>query len=102
MDKSASKILVTQTDPITTIQLNRPNVLNAIDREMLDELDATVARLHHDSSVRVVILSGNSDRAFCVGADLNQIATFGARRHSQMGHRWGTVYLVVWPVYPSL
>ena len=77
MDKSASKILVTQTDQITTIQLNRPNVLNAIDREMLDELDATVARLHRDASVRVVILSGNSERAFCVGADLNQIATFG-------------------------
>ena len=71
------KIVVHQTETITTIRLNRPDKLNAVDREMLDILDAEVNRLHQDESVRVVVLEGSGERAFCVGADLNQIATFG-------------------------
>ena len=70
------KIVVRQTGAIATIQLNRPEKLNAVDREMLDGLDAEVNRLHRDESVRVVVLAGNGERAFCVGADLNHIATF--------------------------
>lgn len=70
------KIAVHQTEAITTIRLNRPEKLNAVDREMLDALDAEVNRLHQDESVRVVVLEGSGERAFCVGADLNHIAAF--------------------------
>ncbi len=71
------KIVVRQTESITTIRLNRPEKLNAVDREMLDMLDVEVNRLHQDESVRVVVIEGSGERAFCVGADLNHIATFG-------------------------
>ena len=77
MAEAGEKLVVRQTGAITTIQLNRPDKLNAVDREMLDALDAEVDRLHRDELVRVVVLEGNGERAFCVGADLNQIATFG-------------------------
>lgn len=77
MTEIEGKIVVRQTESITTIRLNRPEKLNALDREMLDLLDAEVNRLHHDESVRVVVLEGSGERAFCVGADLNHIATFG-------------------------
>ena len=70
------KVVARQTGAVTTIRLNRPEKLNAVDREMLDMLDVEVNRLHQDESVRVVVLEGSGDRAFCVGADLNQIATF--------------------------
>ena len=76
MTGTDAKILVRQTAGITTIQLNRPEKLNAIDREMLDELDEQTSLLHRDESVRVVVLTGSGERAFCVGADLNQVATF--------------------------
>ena len=76
MPEIDGKIVVRQTDAITTIQLNRPEKLNAVDRGMLDALDAEVTRLHRDELVRVVVLAGSGARAFCVGADLNQIATF--------------------------
>ena len=77
MAETDGKIVVRQTEAIATIQLNRPEKLNAVDREMLDMLDAEVNRLHRDESVRVVVLEGSGERAFCVGADLNEIATFG-------------------------
>ena len=76
MSETSSEIIVERTNGIVTIQLNRPNVLNAINRQMLDKLDAEVSRLHQDTSTRVVILTGSGDRSFCVGADLNHIATF--------------------------
>lgn len=76
MAETDGKIAVHQTEAITTIRLNRPEKLNAVDREMLDMLDAEVNRLHQDESVRVVVLEGSGERAFCVGADLNHIATF--------------------------
>ena len=76
MAETDGKIAVRQTEAITTIRLNRPDKLNAVDREMLDMLDAEVNRLHQDESARVVVLEGSSERAFCVGADLNHIATF--------------------------
>ncbi len=84
------KIVVHQTDAIATIQLNRPEKLNAVDREMLDILDAEVNRLHRDESVRVVVLEASGERAFCVGADLNQIAIFDSadiRRWVNDGNR---------------
>ena len=76
MAETDRKIAVHQTEAIATIRLNRPEKLNAVDREMLDMLDAEVNRLHQDESVRVVVLEGSGERAFCVGADLNHIATF--------------------------
>ena len=84
------KIVVRKTEAIATIQLNRPEKLNAVDREMLDILDVEVNRLHQDESVRVVVLEGSGERAFCVGADLNQIATFDSadiRRWVNDGNR---------------
>ena len=76
MHPENSEIITEQKDGIATIQLNRPNVLNAINRHMLNQLDTEVNRLHQDPSVRIVILTSSSDKAFCVGADLNHIATF--------------------------
>ena len=76
MAETGGKILVRKTEAIATIELNRPDKLNAVDREMLDTLDTVVNHLHRDESVRVVVLEGSGERAFCVGADLNQIATF--------------------------
>lgn len=75
MSETNSGIIVEQVGGIVTIQLNRSKVLNAIDRRMLDQLDTEVSRLHQDTSVRVVILTGSGNRSFCVGADLNHIAT---------------------------
>ena len=54
---------------IGTITLNRPEVLNAGNRELLEELRDAVEDLGSDRSVRVVVVTG-AGRAFCAGADL--------------------------------
>jgi len=59
----------TPRDGIGLIRLNRPERLNAINLEMLEELHILCERLNTDEDVRVVILTG-SGRGFCSGADL--------------------------------
>ena len=67
---SLPKILLQIEGMIGRITLNRPEKLNALDMEMLAQLQTAADTLESSSHVRVVILDSASDRAFCVGADI--------------------------------
>jgi len=62
-------IKVTQASHVTVIWLNRPDVRNAIDAVMVRELDATLAALEAEDSVRAVVLAGQGP-VFCTGIDV--------------------------------
>lgn len=62
-----------QTGPIARITINRPEKLNAMDRQTYRELDEAFARIDADPAVRVAIVSGAGDRAFSAGADLKEM-----------------------------
>lgn len=62
-------------DAICTITLNRPEVANAVNFEGLIAFRRTLADLRADPDVRVVLVTGAGDRAFCAGADLKERAT---------------------------
>ncbi|HVV93940.1 MAG TPA: enoyl-CoA hydratase-related protein [Hyphomicrobiales bacterium] len=62
-------VLCTVTDGIATVTLNRPDVLNALDRAITAKLRETVERLGSDPAVKVMLMTG-AGRAFCAGADL--------------------------------
>jgi enoyl-CoA hydratase len=57
---------------IATIRIDRPAKLNAMTLSMYDELGAAFKTAAEDDRVRVVILTGAGERAFCVGADLKE------------------------------
>ncbi|MDA4117966.1 MAG: enoyl-CoA hydratase-related protein [Thaumarchaeota archaeon] len=59
--------------PLAIIRLNRPEALNALNGKMANELVDALTRLEADDSVHCVILTG-SDRAFCAGADVKEMA----------------------------
>ena len=65
-------ILVKKDGPIATVFLNRPEVLNALNSELMVELKNVFDELEKDDSVRVVILTGVG-RAFSAGADLAEL-----------------------------
>jgi 2-(1,2-epoxy-1,2-dihydrophenyl)acetyl-CoA isomerase len=71
--QSAGHVLLeTRNGPITTLAMNRPDRLNAINNEMSIALNEAFMRIGNDSSVHVVILTG-AGRAFCAGGDLGLI-----------------------------
>lgn len=63
---------VTVQDSVAEIVLNRPEALNAIDPDMREQLRRVWARIHEDDDIRVAVLTGAGERAFCVGSDLKK------------------------------
>lgn len=61
---------------VTTVRLNRPESLNAISSAMAEELAGAFRQVAADADTWVVIVAGAGDRAFCVGADLKERASF--------------------------
>jgi enoyl-CoA hydratase len=64
-------VIFTEIEPrVGLVTLNRPEQLNAISMEMLDEFSDLFARLSRDDAIRILIITG-AGRGFCSGADLN-------------------------------
>lgn len=65
-------ILFEVTDSVASIVLNRPEALNSLDPESLAELNRAFETANRDERVRVVVLTGTGDKAFCTGSDLKK------------------------------
>ncbi|MBI4418953.1 MAG: enoyl-CoA hydratase/isomerase family protein [Ignavibacteriales bacterium] len=67
-------ILLTR-DPagFAVVQLNRPDVLNAINRKLMEELVAALEGLDEDENIRCIVLTGN-EKAFAAGADIKEMS----------------------------
>jgi enoyl-CoA hydratase/carnithine racemase len=65
-------IYETDDDRVATITLNRPDVLNAFDRQMCEELRDAWRRVKDDPSVHAVVLRAAGERAFCAGLDTSK------------------------------
>jgi enoyl-CoA hydratase/carnithine racemase len=59
-------------DGVASITLDRPDVLNAMNNTMRSELLEIFTRLRTDDAVKVVVVTGAGDRAFCAGADIRE------------------------------
>ena len=67
-----SLLLTTQTNGVCVLTLNRPAVMNAFNFALLNVLGKKIEAIRYDESVRVVIITGAGERAFCSGADLKE------------------------------
>ena len=75
---------------VAIFTLNRPQALNALNRQLLETLDAALARLEQDPEVRCLVITGAGERAFVAGADIAEmrgLAAPQARALSALGQR---------------
>ena len=69
-------ILLAEEDAgILTLTLNRPDIMNSLNFPLLYALRDQIEAVRYRSEIRVVIITGSGDRAFCAGADLKERAT---------------------------
>jgi enoyl-CoA hydratase len=68
-----TNILVTKHDGYAIVQFNRPEVLNAINIKLMEELVDALETLDKDNEVRAIIITGN-EKAFAAGADIKEMA----------------------------
>ncbi len=66
-------LIVDVDDHVSTIKLNRPDALNALNSELLGELAEAIREAEENEKVRVVIITGN-EKAFAAGADVKEMA----------------------------
>jgi enoyl-CoA hydratase len=88
-------VLAREDAGVATLTLDRPDRLNALDAALLSRLTERVAELEArpvESRPRVVIITGQGEKAFVAGADISSMAGLGAseaRRFSELGQRLG-------------
>jgi enoyl-CoA hydratase/carnithine racemase len=73
-----SELVASQQGSVLTLTINRPERRNAMTWEIISGLRQHLARAKVDPGVRVVVLAGSGDKAFCAGADLSGMAPHDA------------------------
>lgn len=73
----AEDVLYEVAGAVARVTINRPERRNALTWDTVRRLRSALARARADGAVRVVVLTGAGDRAFCAGADLATMATTG-------------------------
>jgi enoyl-CoA hydratase/carnithine racemase len=80
-------IKVETRDHVTTITLDRPEVMNAINQAMHQELQKAFDAYAADPEQHVCVITGAGQRAFCAGSDLKEsVATQGQRAYPRNGY----------------
>src|SRR6202043_4035840 len=67
-------LLYEKRDGIAYITLNRPKVLNALNRKTVEELQQSLLDARADDGVRVIIMTGAGEKSFVAGADIGELA----------------------------
>ncbi len=83
-------ILIDKEDKISTITINRPSKLNALNRETIKELHDAFSKLEKDKDVKVIIITGSGEKAFVAGADISEFADFSVKQGKKLsakGHK---------------
>ena len=70
------------------ITLNRPDALNALTWEMLLEIETALRKWRDDPTVKVVMIDGAGERAFCSGGDITEMYASGKRGDHDYGRRF--------------
>ena len=76
---------------VATITINRPKALNALNSQVLDELDQTLDAIDLDT-VRCVILTGAGDKSFVAGADIGEMSTLTKAEGEAFGKKGNDVF----------
>ena len=71
---SYEHLLLDVADHVGIIKLNRPEVLNAMNRKLFSEIDTALTQLENDDGVHAIIFTGAGERAFSAGADIHEMA----------------------------
>ena len=97
-------VITTREVPIATVQLNRPDVLNALNEEVLGELVKELTALDDDDAIRCIVLTGN-ERAFAAGADIKEAfvtATPISMLRQDLTSRWEAIRRIRTPIIAAV
>lgn len=81
---SYSNILVSSSNQITTITVNRPKKLNALNKDTISELHEALKSANEDADIKVIIVTGSGEKAFVAGADISEFADYNVKQGAKL------------------
>ncbi|MFD2916925.1 enoyl-CoA hydratase/isomerase family protein [Psychroserpens luteus] len=81
---SYQNILSTTNNGITTITVNRPNKLNALNKATIEELHGAFKAANKSKDSKVIIITGSGEKAFVAGADISEFADFDVKNGGKL------------------
>ena len=85
-----NNILIEHKEKIAVLTINRPNQLNALNKQTIAELSVAFKSLESNKNVRVIILTGSGEKAFVAGADIKEFFEFDINQGKELsahGHQ---------------
>ncbi|MFO7765932.1 MAG: enoyl-CoA hydratase-related protein [Pelovirga sp.] len=71
MEKPDDRIIIETSAAVALITINRPEALNALDQQTLDQLDRAITAVEGDPDIKVAIITGSGNKAFVAGGDIS-------------------------------
>jgi enoyl-CoA hydratase len=85
-----SNIITDVEKGILTITVNRPDKLNALNYQTIQEIGGAIAKAEHDVKIRGIIITGSGNKAFVAGADISEFAQYSVEEGKELsaaGHK---------------
>ena len=95
---SYQNIIVDNHDGIGIITLNRPEVLNALNRDLAKEQYEAFQEMENNPQIKAVIFTGKGDRAFSAGADIHEISKLAQNPNPEL---YNSNWLSIWDIASS-
>ena len=80
------------TDGILTVTINRPDKLNAINKDVMTELGEVVEEIYENKDIRSAIITGAGQRAFVAGADISEFLGLSAQQGQELSARGHNIF----------
>lgn len=90
-----SNLLLEKRNKICIVTINRPDKLNALNHQTMDELKAVFTGLNQDNSISVVILTGAGEKAFVAGADISELNKLSMISGKEFAERGQEVFNII-------
>jgi enoyl-CoA hydratase len=88
MTKKFKNLLIEKENGIGILTINRPHVLNALNSQTVLEIGQAMTDLEEDEEVKVIIITGNGEKAFIAGGDISEMSVMDSmegRKYGQLG-----------------
>ena len=79
-----NNLIIEHDGNFATLTINRPNKLNALNRETIQELHEAFKELDIEKETKVIILTGSGEKAFVAGADISEFSDFSVEEGAQL------------------
>jgi len=88
-------LLIETTDNVAVLTINSPKTLNALNSQVLGELECALYELNLDENVKVVVLTGAGEKAFVAGADIKEMSSMNSFEGHQFGLKGQRVMMLI-------